>query len=102
MLKRIKRAVVESYIGAIALGYVLAQAILYFMLIFVSPFSAWLSRSYFKDVPSRPTPSDLPLYDALVNFATFVSLMLLWFLLLYWLYMKPARSEGSESGAGSR
>ncbi|HEV2491059.1 MAG TPA: hypothetical protein VGT03_14735 [Candidatus Acidoferrales bacterium] len=101
MLDKLKRALVESYIGAIALGYVLAQAILYFMLTIVSPFTAWLSHAYFKDVPSRPTPADLPFYNALVDLASFVSLTLLWFVLMYWLYVKPGRSAKSEPVSGS-
>lgn len=37
MLNRLKRTLVESFVGAIALGYLLAQTILHFVNIFASP-----------------------------------------------------------------
>ena len=40
MLERFKRALVESFIGAIGLGYLLAQGILHFVNIFASPVQA--------------------------------------------------------------
>ena len=49
MLERLKRALVESFVGAIALGYLLAQGILHFVNIFASPIAGWVSRSYYKE-----------------------------------------------------
>lgn len=44
MFERLKRALVESYVGAVALGYPFAQAIMHFVNIFASPVSAWAAR----------------------------------------------------------
>src|SRR6185437_5096899 len=51
MFERLKRTLVESYVGAIALGYLLAQVILHFVEIFASPVAVWvretiISQSY--------------------------------------------------------
>jgi len=40
---RLKQALIESYVGAIALGYLFAQGILHFVTIFASPVAGWLS-----------------------------------------------------------
>ncbi len=37
MLDRTKRALVSSFIGAIGLGYVLGEAVLYFVAVFTAP-----------------------------------------------------------------
>lgn len=101
MFERVKRAVVESYIGAIALGYLLATVVLSFVRIFATPISAWVAETRFQGTPNVPPPH-LVLQDAYPEIVSFVLSLVLWYLLLRWLYMKPARSEGSESGAESR
>jgi hypothetical protein len=44
MFDRPKQAVVESYFGAIALGYLFAQLIEHFVNIFASPIAGWVAR----------------------------------------------------------
>ena len=48
MLNRIKRALVESFVGAIALGYVLAQTIMHFVNIFASPIAGWVAQEEYR------------------------------------------------------
>jgi hypothetical protein len=96
MLDRVKRVLVESFVGAIALGYLLAQAILAFVNIFASPIEGWLSQNYVRDVTSRTTVAPLsPLYFAFPQLVTFVVLLLAWYVLLRWLYFTPLESQAS-------
>ena len=45
MFERLKQALVESFVGTVALGYLLAQCILHFVNIFASPLTGWVTRS---------------------------------------------------------
>jgi hypothetical protein len=89
---------VESFVGAIALGYLLAQAILDFVNIFASPVVGWISRKWYWGLTQHA--SALPgfsLQDALPDAVRFFVLLLVWFVLLRWLYFKPLKKETSES-----
>jgi hypothetical protein len=47
MFDRLKQALVESYVGAIVLGYLFAQGILHFVDIFTTPVAGWISRKQY-------------------------------------------------------
>jgi nitric oxide reductase large subunit len=100
MIKRFKRAVVDSFIGAIALGYLLAQAILYFGGIFATPFAGWISRRQYGGlVPhSAPLPG-FSLQDAMPDAIRFLVLLLVWFALLWWLYLTPPQKDEIDAQA---
>lgn len=97
MLKRIKRALVDSYIGAIGLGYLLAEVILYFISIFSSPVASWITqRQTAEFMKQPPTAINLPLLRALPPAIDFVLLLVLWYVLLRWLYLgKPAKETSA-------
>jgi hypothetical protein len=86
MLKRLKRSLVESYVGAIALGYLLAEVILYFTYIFSSPVTAWLSQENYRRIRPETVPSPIFSFKyALPNLIAFVLLLVVWYILLRWL-----------------
>ena len=94
MLRRLKRVLVESFVGAIALGYLLAQTLLHFANIFATPIAGWISRKKYRGL--MPGTSDLPgfsLQDALPELARFIVLALVWYVLVWWLYFKPIQEE---------
>ena len=98
MLERLKQSLVESYVGAIALGYLLAEAILYFVNIFAAPIVGWVSRKQYGGL--APKDTHLPgfsLEDALPNLARFVVLLVVWYVLVRWLYFKPVEREGATA-----
>ncbi len=97
MFDRLKQALVGSYVGAIALGYLFAQGVLHFVNIFVSPVAGWVSRKEYGGLVPRTT--SLPgfsLQDSLPELVRFVLLLLVWYVLLRWLYFKPIRKGTSE------
>lgn len=98
MLDPLRRALVESYVGAVGLGYSLAQLILHFVNIFASPVAGWLARKEYRGLTSNPSPTGFSLRDALPETVRFLFLLAAWFALLRWLYMpkKPATSTEAE------
>jgi hypothetical protein len=90
MFKRLKQAMVESFVGAIALGYLLAQAILHFVNIFSSPVGSWITRREYRGMFTGTTAlPGFSLQDALPELIRFVVLIMVWYALLRWLYVKP-------------
>lgn len=97
MFNRVKQTLVNSYIGAIALGYLFAQVILHFVNIFASPVAVWVSRKRYADIAPRTTaPADFSLQDALPELVRFLLLLLVWSILLRWLYFEGVEQEQSE------
>ena len=97
MLERMRRTLVESLIGAIALGYLLAIDILRFVDVFVSPVEAWVTRSELPEVLGQShASSGFPFNYALLQLASFLLLSLVWYLLFRWLYSKPFTKENAE------
>jgi hypothetical protein len=94
MLERLKRVLVDSFIAAICLGYLLAQAILYFVNIFTAPISLWVTRRIF---PDKTASGRFPLEAALPQIIGFVLLLLVWYGLLRWLYVVPLSQEASDA-----
>ncbi len=97
MFERLKRALVESFVGAIALGYLLAQCILHFVNIFASPIAGWVSRNDYRAIiPNGATLAGFSLKDALPDLSRFVVLFLVWYLLVRWLYFSPPKTYVPE------
>ena len=96
MFERLKRALVESFVGAIALGYLLAQCILHFVNIFASPIAGWVSRNDYRAIiPGGAGLAAFSLKDALPDLSRFVVLFLVWYLLVRWLYFPTPKTDAS-------
>jgi hypothetical protein len=99
MFERLKRALEESFVGAIALGYLLAQIILNFVDIFASPVAHWVSeKDANRFLTATTAPASFALEDALPDLIRFFLLLLVWYVLLRWLYIKPLKKDASEPG----
>jgi|SRR5664279_1678071 len=100
MLERLKKALVNSFVGAIGLGWLLAQGILHFASVFSAPISEWLVRREYRGVTDRATAQiGFSLQDALPELVKSLSLLLLGYLLLRWLYFKPLEQQTAEPSA---
>ena len=94
MLKRLKAVLVNSFVGAIAIGWVFAQGVLHFAYVFSAPVAAWLTRREYQGIADRAVmPTAFSLQDALPELARSLSLLLVAYLLLRWLYFKPIESQ---------
>jgi hypothetical protein len=94
MFKELKKTLVESYVGAIGLGWLFAQGILHFAFVFTGPLAGWMSRSEYFGLTGRASASPgFLLKDAVLELARSASLLLLGYVLLRWLYFKPLEKE---------
>jgi hypothetical protein len=97
MLERLKQSVVESYVGAIALGWLLAQILVHFANIFTAPVAGWILRREYRGFTEHTTLlPGFSLQDAVPELFRSVSLLLVWYILLRWLYFKPVKKETDE------
>lgn len=96
MFERLKRALVESYVGAIALGWLLTTGILDFVSIFSSPVQGWVSRNEILSISHTTGAVGLQLQDALPELIKAVSVLLVWYVLFRWLYYNPVKLSSSE------
>lgn len=100
MFKRLKAALVTSYVGAIALGWIFAQGILHFAAIFSAPFAGWFMRRELLGMMNRAnTMRGFSLQDALPELVKSVSILLVGYFLLRWLYVTPLDEEEMQLGA---
>jgi hypothetical protein len=91
MLERLRNVLVSSFVGAIALGWVFAQGLLHFAYVFSAPVSAWLTRREYHGIMNGVTPI-FSLRDALPEIAKSISLLLIGYTLLRWLYYRSSRA----------
>jgi hypothetical protein len=94
MLERLRKALVESFVGAIALGWVFAQGIFHFAYMFVAPVAHWLARREYRGLTDQTTaPIGFSLQDALPDLVKSFSLLVIGYVLLRWLYFKTLKEE---------
>jgi uncharacterized membrane protein YccF (DUF307 family) len=96
MFKRLKRALVDSYIGAIALGYLLAEVVLHFVAIFALPVANWAGQKAvlsWAPISRSEAPPRLQFQDALPELLNFLLLLVFWYILLRWLYLESPKKE---------
>lgn len=98
MLNRLKRSLVKSFVGAICLGYLFAQGLIHLAYIVTAPLAGWISRKEYKALTLRPEISARFYFqDALPELARAISLLLLGYILLRWLYFKPVTRETADT-----
>lgn len=99
-MKRLKRVLVESFVGAIAIGWILAQGLMHFANALTTPFSTWIFRQQYRDLPNNPYRStDFSFRYALPELAKCASLLVLCYILLRWLYFQPPIHESVPDSA---
>jgi predicted Kef-type K+ transport protein len=97
MLERLKRALVDSYIGAIALGWVLAQDIMHFVGIFSAPVASWVSQNTYREMTQKTNGlAGFPFQDALPELVRAFLLLMVWSVLIRWLYSDHIIAHGSR------
>ncbi len=98
MLNRLKRSLVESFVGAICLGYLFAQGLIHLAYVVTAPLTGWISRKEYSALTLRPEISTRFYFqDALPELARAVSLLLLGYILLRWLYFNPVARETADN-----
>ena len=99
-MRKLKRAIVESFVGAVALGYLLAEGIMSVVGIFTAPLSSWIARKDYGSVTH--ISSEFSFSYAWPQAARAIGLLVLFYILLRWLYFAPVETPitADTSNAG--
>jgi hypothetical protein len=90
MLERLKRALVDSFVGALALGWLFAQGLEHLAYVFSAPVASWLNRrEYRRGGAFADIPTGFFLQDALLELIRSFALVAVAYILLRWLYYAP-------------
>jgi hypothetical protein len=99
MLERVKTALVDSFVGAIALGWLFAQGVMRFVGSLIEPMQRWITQQQFwRANHVNSAMPGLSLELALTQLLMSGLLLLIAFGLLRWLYYPAAekQDEGDE------
>jgi hypothetical protein len=91
MLERLKQSLVEGYVGAIALGFLLEQAVVHFVGIFAAPVAGLISQKAYRNAAVATSSAGFPFEVAYPELIRALLLMLIWFALFRWLYLKTSK-----------
>jgi hypothetical protein len=93
MLHRLKTALVDSYVGAVALGYLLGEGVEEVSTSFIAPFSEWVQRKLLHNLLPQGVPDPgFSLLFSLPHLARGIFYVLVALALLRWLYY-PAKVQ---------
>jgi hypothetical protein len=109
MFKRLKQALVSSYVGTVAVGWIFAQGILHFAYVFSAPITSWIARDEYRGIIAQSTVKGFMFRDCLPELVRSIALLILGYLLLRWLYFGPFEksdvddaTKTSESATGAQ
>jgi len=104
MLERLRLALVNSYVGAIAIGWLAAQGLTDVTSIFVAPVTAWIARRFSSGDTSFfsvPPSTSFPYWLAVPPLIRSTLLLLIALFLIRWLYFEPVeRVSAQDSDPG--
>jgi nitric oxide reductase large subunit len=97
MLERVKTALVDSFVGAIAIGMLLSQGISQIVRVAVNPLTVWLlKRQYSENYPVSASRAGT-LESMLPQLLMSVFLLLIAYGLLRWLYFPHAEKQDQDA-----
>lgn len=96
-MNKVKSALVESFVGTVALGWVFATAIEHFANAFAAPWRVWTTRRIFSSGLRPATNLNFSLLDGAPDLIVALLLVLIGLVLLHWLYFKPTENAASLS-----
>jgi fructose-specific phosphotransferase system IIC component len=101
MRERIKSALVDSFVGAIAVGWLFAEGVARFVTSFTTPLTEWIiEQMRYQQMPrfSRPIAfrPQFPFQIMIPQLIAGALLILIAYLLLRWLYFEPSEKQNSE------
>jgi hypothetical protein len=101
VFKRLRQVLVESFVGAIALGWILAQGISHLTASFTSPLAAWVMQKEMQSFQSSAQSSpagweSAALQRAVLELVRAVALLVFCYVLLRWLYYTPLQETSAE------
>ncbi len=101
MLERLKIALVQSYVGAIAIGLTLSSGISQVARLAVNPVTVWQQQRQYGDNYPIGLPRPAPFASALPQLLMAVLLLLVAYGLLRWLYYPRAEEQDRRQDQAS-
>lgn len=97
MLEKIRKAMVESFVGAIAIGVLIANSIVNFVMGITTPLTEWLTMRLQnrQENPYYPSP-EFPFQRLIPQWIASAVFLLIAYALLRWLYMEPSAAAPSD------
>lgn len=101
MLDRLRAALVDSFAGAIALGFLFAEGIQRMAYIFADPVTRWLLQRFQEQQNGRysslfTSPPRFPFEMAIPQLFTALFLLTASYVLLRWLYFPPEDKQDPD------
>ena len=96
-MNKLKAALVESFVGTVALGWMFALAIEHFANAFAAPWRVWATQRVFSSGLRPATNLHFSLQDCAADLIVAALLVLIGLALLRWLYFKPTENAASLS-----
>lgn len=94
MFPRLKKALVDSFVGAIAVGFLFAEGAQQIMSIFTAPFASWIELKEMHWLLPQSTPEPALLFrSSLPHLAQALFLLAMSWVLLRWLYYPPRKNQ---------
>ena len=90
MFEKLRNTLVSSYVGAIGIGWILADAALRIAYGFSAPVTQWIARHEYRELANNAWPNQILLRDAVPDLVRALGLLIMGYFLLRWLYMRPA------------
>jgi hypothetical protein len=100
MFGRLKKALVESYVGAIALGWMFAQSVFHLIGAITDPLTTWeRQRILFSELRiGEARQPRITIQSSIPDLIAALALALVCLLLLRWLYYSPIEEESTLAG----
>lgn len=96
MIERLKRALTESYIGAIALGWLLAQDIMQLVDALAAPLGEWTAHREYPKLTEIAGGTGGSFEQSLPGLVRFLLILVIWYALVWWLYFRPSGAKASH------
>ncbi|HEV2484411.1 MAG TPA: hypothetical protein VGT08_02675 [Terracidiphilus sp.] len=96
MLERVKTALVDSFVGAIAIGLLLSQGISQIVRVAVNPITVWLQQRQYSENYSVGAPRAALIESILAQLLVSVFLLLIVYVLLRWLYFPHVEKQDQD------
>src|SRR5215468_2788570 len=97
MLDRVRRSLVDSYIGAIALGLLMAELVSHLVNIFEVPIASWIVRNLHPEFyAGKGLGTAFSLRESVPDLTKFVLKLVIWLLCLRWLYLRSPEVPAKE------
>lgn len=95
MIESLKRALTESYIAAIALGWLLAQDIMQLVDAIAAPLGDWTTRREYPKLTQMAGGTGGSFEQSLPGLVRFLLILVIWYALVRWLYFRPSDTKAS-------